>query len=271
MRTGASQAPDEAAAAPPLTPSAKPALTALALQVGSMAAANMHLPSALSGVCRSLPRAVDAAGVALVVTAFDGIDVLASDPQAGWLGEVQRRAGAGPLSYALRSGRPMATPDLTRVGPPDLAAAAAECGITTSVVIPLTAGEGGLGALQLLGDAGHPVGDAHVELLRPLVAALTARLVDVLVLEGLRQSAGRLPTAAEQPAPTAASPAPELPGSESRLPSGDATSPMPLAGGDAVVAERAEPEVSSPDPVSAVDWFGPGEPQPAASVHGPAS
>ncbi len=264
MRTGASQAPDEAAA-PPLTPSAKPALTALALQVGSMAAANMHLPSALSGVCRSLPRAVDAAGVALVVTAFDGIDVLASDPQAGWLGEVQRRAGAGPLSYALRSGRPMATPDLTRVGPPDLAAAAAECGITTSVVIPLTAGEGGLGALQLLGDAGHPVGDAHVELLRPLVAALTARLVDVLVLEGLRQSVGRLPTVPEQPAPTAASPAPELP-------SGDATSPMAAPpGGDAVVAERAEPEVSSPDPVSAVDWFGPVEPQPAASVHGPAS
>ena len=100
-----------------------PAPIALALRVGAMVAATMRAHDMLVEVCRALPRAAHAAGAAVVLTG--AVDVCASDPQAAWLAELQRRSGAGPLGYALRSGRPMCTPDLTRVGPPDLAAAAA--------------------------------------------------------------------------------------------------------------------------------------------------
>ena len=78
-----------------------------------MAAATMRVHDMLVEVCRALPRAANAAGAALVLTG--SVDVCASDPQAAWLAELQRRSGAGPLGYALRSGRPMCTPDLTRV------------------------------------------------------------------------------------------------------------------------------------------------------------
>jgi hypothetical protein len=53
------------------------------------------------------------------------------------------------------------------------------------VVVPLMAGEKRLGGLQLLGDVDHPVGPEQVRAVRPLVEALSARLVDVLALKEL--------------------------------------------------------------------------------------
>ena len=88
-------------------------------------------------------------------------------------------AGAGPLPAVTRSGRPLHTPDLTRVGPPELAAAAAESGLTSSFVVPLVAGGEPYGGLQLLGSARAPVEPAQAEAVRPLLAVLVARLVDV--------------------------------------------------------------------------------------------
>ena len=224
----ASSSPD--AAARPDGPDQLPALTALALRVGGMAASTMRVHEALLEVCRALPNAAGAAGAVIVLAG--SADVVASSPQVAWLGEVQRRAGAGPLGNALRSGRPMVTPDLTRVGPPDLAAAASERGLVTSVVLPLAVPDRGLGGLQLFGDARRSVGTEHIELLRPLVAALSARLADVSVIEELNRAASRA-----QPA----NPAPQ------------STDPIPRSAGEGDV----------------IGWFGPVEPQPAASVETP--
>jgi GAF domain-containing protein len=224
------------------------ALIALALQVGGMAAATMRVHDMLVEVCRALPRAANAAGAALVLTG--SVDVCASDPQAAWLAELQRRSGAGPLGYALRSGRPMCTPDLTRVGPPDLAAAAAERELVTSVVMPLVARDRSLGGLQLLGDAGRHVGTEHVELLRPLVAALSARLVDVLAIEELNRAA--------RPAAPVSVPVPRAPWAD-------------VESHGVAEASGADPHGTEPHGTGddqTIGWFGPVEPQPDASVDG---
>jgi hypothetical protein len=168
-----------------MTASDGPSSTALAMQVGGMSALGMDVREVLATLCRALPTAVGATGTVFVLVAVPDVDVVASDPRAGWLGELQQRSGAGPMYHALRSGRPMVTPDLTRVGPPEVAAAAAETGLVASVVVPLMAGEKRLGGLQLLGDVDHLVGAEQVDAVRPLVEAVSARLVDVLALEEL--------------------------------------------------------------------------------------
>ena len=106
----------------------------------------------------------------------------ASDGRAAWLGELQQKAEMGPLPAAARTGRPMLTADLTRIGPPALAAAAAECGLVSSLALPIEHDGERLGAVQLLGEARRPVEAADGETLRPLLDVLAARLVDVRAL-----------------------------------------------------------------------------------------
>jgi transcriptional regulator with GAF, ATPase, and Fis domain len=228
------------------TDRAEPALTALALRVGAIAASQLRLHDALAEVCRTLPDAAGAAGAVVVLSG--SVDVVASDAQAAWLGELQRRAGAGPLGHALRSGRPMVTPDLTRVGPPDLAAAAAERGYVTSVVLPLMLGDRLLGSLQLLGDARRRVGMEHITLVRPLAAALSARLLDASTIEELSRAADRTVWAGPASAPSPVSPA--QPG---------LTGYGPAEGS---AADRRDAQTSQ-----VVGWFGPVEPQPAGPVN----
>jgi GAF domain-containing protein len=222
------------------------ALTALALRVGAMAASHLRLPDVLAEVCRALPDAVHAAGAVIILNG--SVEVFASDSQAAWLGEIQRRAGAGPLGRALRSRRPMVTPDLTRVDPPDLAAAAAERGLLTSVVMPLTVGDRGLGGLQLLGDLRRRVGIEHIALVRPLAAALSARLLDVLTIDGLNNAAARMVSTAE----LASAPDPGRPAEPGLTEYGPA---------EASAAERRDAGDGQ-----MIGWFGPVEPQPAGSV-----
>src|SRR5918999_3534893 len=111
--------------------------------------------------------------------------VVASDARAGWIGEAQRRSGVGPLPGVIRTGRPLHTPDLTRLGPPELAAAAAQSGWTSSMVVPLQAGRARFGGLQLLGSAGRPVHSRDGEAVQVVVDVLVARLVDVRALRML--------------------------------------------------------------------------------------
>jgi hypothetical protein len=178
------------------------AAASLVLQLGCARAATMDLPAVLSAVCTSLPSMVGAAGA--VVLLGDPVDACyASDAQAGWIGEAQRRSGSGPLPNALRSGRPVVTPDMTRIGPPELAAAADQCGLTSSVVLLLEVDGERIGGLQLLGDARRPVDGVHADLARPVADVLAARLADLRELERLR---GLLRVAAEghdQPATAA--------------------------------------------------------------------
>ncbi|GAA1255176.1 hypothetical protein GCM10009609_18060 [Pseudonocardia aurantiaca] len=179
-------------------------LVPLTLHVGRTSARDLDLTALLSRICTALPDATGAAGaVVLVMEPSDREPTLvASGAEAGRIGEVQRHGGAGPLPAVTRSGRPLRTPDLTRVGPPALAAAAAETGLTSSLVLPLIAGDERYGALQLLGTAARPVDPSQADAVRALLAALVARLVDV---RALRQAAGpaepRMPVPKPVPGP----------------------------------------------------------------------
>ncbi|MEN3265776.1 GAF domain-containing protein [Pseudonocardia sp.] len=162
-------------------------LMSLALHVGRMTAADLDLPAVLQQLCSALP--ISAGGAAAVIMLAEPPDVaptlvVATDAQARWIGEAQRRAGSGPLPGVIRSGRALLTPDLTRIGPPELAAAAAQSGLTSSLVVPLAAADERFGGLQLLGNARRPVEAAQADVVRPLLDVLVARLVDVRALRG---------------------------------------------------------------------------------------
>jgi hypothetical protein len=137
-----------------------------------------------------------------------GSVVFASDGRAGWIGDCQRRAGQGPLITTLRSGRPLLTPDMARIDPHEVAAAAAEYGFVSSMVVPLETVGGRLGGLQLFGDFWRPVEVRHTDLIRPLVEVLVARLVDVRTIRLLTDAASKAlarpiaaPSRATPPAP----------------------------------------------------------------------
>jgi hypothetical protein len=148
----------------------------------------MDVPAVLASVCSAVPGVLGVSGaVLLLLEAPDGIRTLtASDARARWFAEAQQRADMGPLPGAVRTWRPMLTTDLRRLGSPAVAAAAAECGLLSSLVLPFDVDGDRLGVLQLLGDAQRPVEAAHAEALRPLLDALAARLADVRALRRVR-------------------------------------------------------------------------------------
>lgn len=156
-------------------------LVGLALQVARTPAANLDVGAMLAGVCTALPVAVGVAGaVVVMVTAPDPLcgAVFGSDAAAVRLGELQRRADAGPLAEAVRTGRVSATPDLTRIAPADLAAAAAETGLASAVTIPFALDGRPAGALQLFGTGYRPVPAGLAERVRPLLEVVVTRLSD---------------------------------------------------------------------------------------------
>lgn len=163
-------------------------LMPLVLQLGRARAAVMDVQAVLTSVCAAVPGVLGVAGaVVLLVEPPGGIRALtASDARARWFGEAQQRADLGPLAGAVRTWRPMLTTDLTRIGPPAVATAAAECGLTSSLVLPFDVDGDRLGVLQLLGEAHRPAEAAHAEVLRPLLDALAARLADVRALHRAR-------------------------------------------------------------------------------------
>ena len=171
---------------------ADPTTAALVLHLARSPAASMDVPAVLNGVCAALPAAMAVAGaVILLVEPLDGTGAVcfASDPQARWIGALQHRAGLGPLPNALRTGRGVLTPDLTRIGPPELAAAAAQSGLVSSLALLLEVDSQRVGGLQLLGDGRRPVGAGHTDLVVALAEVIAARLVDVRELRRLRSAA----------------------------------------------------------------------------------
>lgn len=192
-------------------------LLGLALDVGRTSAAGLDVPTLLHRICTALPAAVGiASAVALVAQRpEEDVPIVASDARSHWIGEAQRQSRSGPLLRVLRTGGPVFTPDLTRLGPPELAAAAAANGLTTSMVVPIAAGDERFGALQLLGDAHRPVDPAAADSVRPLVQVLAARLVDVKALGLLRAARAPAPIRFDPgdvaTVPVAAVPAPRRP------------------------------------------------------------
>ncbi|WP_433502228.1 GAF domain-containing protein [Pseudonocardia halophobica] len=178
------------------------------LQVGRTAVAGADVGTLLSSVCTALPATLGVSGAAIVLVEvpdrLPGLaGVSASDTAAGRLGEMELRAGTGPVQGAVRSGRPMVTPDLTRIGPPELAAAAADTGLTCSVVVPLVVDGEPVGGLQLFGHPGRPVGDGHVDAVAGLADVLSARLTDVCALRRLTATVARLTAEHETALPVA--------------------------------------------------------------------
>ncbi|MEK6440063.1 ANTAR domain-containing protein [Pseudonocardia sp. T1-2H] len=176
----------------------------LALQVGRTPAADLDLGAMLSGVCASLPAALGVSGAVIVLAEPpDPVSgaVFGSDEASARLGLLQHRAGSGPVLGALRSGRAMVTPDLTRIGPPELAAAAADAGLVVSVAVPLALDGHVIGGLQLLGHPGVRMDSHLADELSPLVEALSARLADVRELSRCRAAAARSTAGRERSAP----------------------------------------------------------------------
>ncbi|WP_093088738.1 GAF and ANTAR domain-containing protein [Pseudonocardia oroxyli] len=178
----------------------------LTLEIGRTAVAAADLGPLLQRVCATLPGTLGVPAAAIVLveppdTRLAG--VTASGPDPARLGEMELRAGTGPVQGAVRSGRPMVTPDLTRIGPPELAAAAADTGLTCSVVVPLRVDGEPAGGLQLFGHPGRPVGDGHVDALAGLADVLSARLSDVCAVRRLTGTVARLTAEHEAALPVA--------------------------------------------------------------------
>jgi hypothetical protein len=176
----------------------------LALQVGRTPAADLDLGAMLSGICAGLPAALGVSGAVIVLAEPPDPQsgaVFGSDEASARLGLLQHRAGSGPALGAVRSGRAMVTPDLTRIGPPELAAAAADTGLIVSVAVPLALDGQAIGGLQLLGHPGVRMDSHLADELSPLVEALSARLADVRELSRLRATVARSTAERERPAP----------------------------------------------------------------------
>lgn len=156
------------------------ALVDLALRAASVPAVGLDLARHLGELCDGLVRALRVPAVVVVV--LDPPAVHGSDDAAELIGAAQQHASVGPVANAVRSGHPLVVPDLVRVGPPVLAAAAADCGLVSAAVVPLRAGGRTVGALQLLGTLERPVDGTDLDRLGPLPSVLAARLVDVAAL-----------------------------------------------------------------------------------------
>ncbi|WP_345423186.1 GAF domain-containing protein [Pseudonocardia xishanensis] len=178
----------------------------LTAEIGRTAVAGADLGPLLQRICSTLPGTLGVPAAAIVLVDLPDTQlagVTASGPDPGWLGEMELRAGTGPVQGAVRSGRAMVTPDLTRIGPPELAAAAADTGLTCSVVVPLRVNGEPVGGLQLFGHPGRPVGDGHVDALAGLADVLSARLSDVCALRRLTGTVARLTAEHEASMPVA--------------------------------------------------------------------
>src|SRR5690242_4006076 len=106
------------------------AILELALRTAATPAIGMDLERHLGEMCSELVRALRVTAAAVVVLEPPG--AYGSDGAAVFVGAAQLGAQVGPVANALRTGQPMLTPDLLRVGPPALAAAASDCGLVTS-------------------------------------------------------------------------------------------------------------------------------------------
>ncbi|ALE73946.1 hypothetical protein FRP1_14560 [Pseudonocardia sp. EC080625-04] len=182
-----------------VTPDPAPALVRVALQAGSTSVAHVDVAAMLSGLCVALVPAAGVGGATLLLREPadprdpEGRRVFGSDTAATRLGELQRRADAGPGPAAERGDRVLLTPDLTRSGPPELAAAAADCGLVRSLAVPVPiAGRTG-GVLQLFARGGPKdrLTEDLADALRAVVTALAARIADVREIARLEQAAAR--------------------------------------------------------------------------------
>ena len=156
------------------------AILDLALRTAATPAAGLDLDRHLTTTCAELVRVL---GVpAAVVVVLDPRGAHGSDGGALLIGDAQLGAAVGPVANALRSQRPLLTPDLLLVGPPTLAAIASDCGLLSSAVAPLRALDRIVGAVQLLGSWKRPVDGDDLDRLAPLADVLAAQLVDVAAL-----------------------------------------------------------------------------------------
>ena len=120
------------------------------------------------------------------------------------IGAAQRGAPVGPVANALRSGARCSPRTCSRVGPPALAAAAADCGLVSSGVVPLCALDRPVGVLQLLGTPGPAVEPAISTGSHRWPRVLAAQLANVAALvRAMPPAPGRPVPAPRAPLPSA--------------------------------------------------------------------
>ncbi|MBW0091343.1 GAF domain-containing protein [Pseudonocardia sp. KRD-184] len=140
----------------------------------------------LGDAAERIAGALDARGVVLVVPSSGW--VRGSDDVATLVGEVQHRDGHGPVSTAARTGRPVLTHDLTRIGPPALAAIAGEEGLAAAATTALAVDGRVVAVLQVLGHPGRPPAQSALDALGGVLEVVAARIVDLLELGRRRQA-----------------------------------------------------------------------------------
>ncbi|MFC7658313.1 GAF domain-containing protein [Pseudonocardia benzenivorans] len=182
-----------------------PALVGLALQVARTPAAQLDVGAVVAGCagpCRW--RWVSRARSSCCGMRPTRSRARCSRPtrrRCGWASCSTR--SAGPAHEAIRTGRVVATADLTRADTVEVAAVAAETGLASAVTVPLLLDGRPAGALQLLGTGYRPVPAELAETVRPLVEVLSARLADARSFRTLTAAVARSTAALEAGLPLA--------------------------------------------------------------------
>ncbi len=132
----------------------------------------------LQRLCRFAVDEMTLSGCALVLmSGAESASLLAGDGRhASTITRLQMELGEGPCLHAHASGNPVFLPDLTAENAnrwPAFAAAALAVGVHAEFSLPLTAGPGGIGTLDLCRDRPGMLSDEH--LADALVAADIAR------------------------------------------------------------------------------------------------
>lgn len=168
----------------------------LALMLSLRSVAGVEPLRFLREAAGQIAQSLDVAGAVLVVptTAWVG----GSDDVSTLVGEMQLRDGQGPLVTAMRTARPMLTPDLTRIGPPPLAALAADVGFSGSAALALLIDGRVVAGLQVIGRTGRPIEPRDIEALDEVADVLAARIADLVEIARLRHT----PVPPAAPAPT---------------------------------------------------------------------
>lgn len=161
-------------------------LTDLALALSRRTVAGADPLRFLGEVAGEVARALQLAGAVVVVPATGWVG--GSDDTARLAGEIQQRDVNGPVATAVRTARPVVTPDLIRIGPPALAALAGEVGLTSSAAVAVFCDGRIVAAVQLMGVPGRAVEARHVDALGPVLEVLGARIADMVEVDRMRRA-----------------------------------------------------------------------------------
>lgn len=140
--------------------------------------------SAVDRLCRAAVRGLGISGAVTALAAHDTRLAGASDGRALRIGELEFSAGEGPATTALRTRRPLLTPDLSAATAPPWPAyrhVVEELGVAGVFAFPLHVGAVQLGVLVLTSDEPVPLEGHRLALAFTFAEIATETLLDASV------------------------------------------------------------------------------------------